>query len=150
MENTPKIELPELVIWLIAEQISHEDLQSLRVTCKKLKEAIDQRPSRNLHLFVETYPYERQLLHTGELVSYANTFYVRETNILKSPKFKGQFTGLCRLSIYHMEDSIWELLKIVDLNDINCFEELVHLELDGVAIEKKWNFKTEKTKNRFF
>ena len=126
------LELPELVILLILDHLSYEDLQNLRVTCKKLKETIDRRTHRNLHLFVNDYLEERELLHTGELVRYANTFQVSDLNILKSTKFKSLFIGLRRLTIHkHWNGSD----KTVNLDDLNCFQGLVHLELDGVAVE---------------
>ena len=120
------IELPELAILLILDQLSYEDLQSLRATCKKLKTIVDQKTSRNLHLFVDYYPFERELLHTGELVRYANTLHVPDITILGSIKFKKQFIGLRKLTIYQYEASN----QSVNLDDLNCFEGLVHLQLE--------------------
>ena len=81
------IELPELVILKIYSLLSYEDLKNLRVTCKKLKEIVDQRPSRSLHLFVKAYPFEREL-HD-----------VSDPDILRSFKFKHQFKELLKLTI---------------------------------------------------
>ena len=134
--SSPKLfELPELIIWLVTNYLSYEDIRNLRVTCKQLKEIVDQRTFTSLHLFVEHYPFQRELLHTGELVDYGNTFHVHEPTILKSIKFKSQFTELRKLSIYHMRYPPWNEYKVVDLNDLNYFEQLVHLELIGVAIQ---------------
>ena len=128
---TELIELPELVILLISKELSYEDLQSLRVTCKKLKAIVDQRTPQSLHLFVNCYPFERELLHTGELVRYANTFHGRRLEILKSTKFKNQFNGLRKLIIYNIGPRYGE---VMNLNDLNCFEGLVHLQLERVSI----------------
>ena len=124
-------ELPELVILLILDHLSYEDLQNLRVTCKQLQEAIDQRTPRSLYLFVDDYPEELELLHTGELVSYTNTFQAPDLTILRSTKFKNQFIGLLKLSIYNRLNGSDEL---VDLNDLNYFKGLVHLELERFHI----------------
>ena len=48
-----QVELPDLVIWLITNHLSYEDIRNLRVTCKQLKEIVDQRTFTSLHLFVE-------------------------------------------------------------------------------------------------
>ena len=130
-----QVELPDLVIWLITNHLSYEDIRNLRATCKQLKEVIDQRTFISLHLFVETYPFQRELLHTSELVDYGNTFHVHEPAILRSIKLRGQFTELRKLSIYHSVYPPGHKYKVVNLNDLNCFEQLVHLELEGVAIE---------------
>ena len=140
MANSPAMvelpELPELVLLFISQQLSYEDLRNLRVTCKRLREIVDQRTPRSLHLFVKAYPFERELLHTGELVSYANTFHVSKLDILKSIKFRSQFTGLRKLIVYHQLRYPWTDLKTVNLNDLNCFEQLVHLELEELYLEK--------------
>lgn len=136
MENSVGlVKLPELVILLISRHLSYEDLQNLRVTCKKLKEIIDRKTFQSLHLFVRGYPFERVLFHSGELISHANTFHVHvhELHILKSVKFKSQFIGLLKLTIYLNFDTVYLLghFKPVDLNDLNCFQDLVHLEVRG-------------------
>lgn len=138
MANGPDIlELPELVIQLISEQLSYEDLRNLRVTCKTLKQIIDQRPFASLHLFVNAYPFERELLHTGEPIRYANTFHVRGLDILKSTKFKSQFIGLRKLTIYHQfPPRVWRIERL-NLEDLNCFEQLIHLELKDLSVKGK-------------
>ena len=133
------VELPELVILLISQQLSYEDLGNLRVTCKRLKEIIGRRTPRSLHLLTDENPFERKLFHTGELVNHANTYHVRQLDILKSIKFRSQFIGLLKLTIYYTRDwdhcGLWEAYKSVDLNDLNHFEQLVHLELKWLKIE---------------
>ena len=125
------IELPELSILLILEHLSYEDLQSLRVTCKKLKEIVDKKTLRSLHLLLDRYPFERELLHTGELVNYANTFHAPDLNILKSTKFKSLFIGLRKLTIYKCWNGSDET---VNVDDLNCFHGLLHLQLEKVPI----------------
>lgn len=124
------IELPELVMPLIYRQLSHEDIQNLGATCQRLKEMVDQRKCRSLNVFVESFPFERELLYTGELIGYANSLHVRELDILKSPKFKSHFSGLFKFHLY----SPGRDLKNVDLNDLNCYEKLVHLEVHGLVL----------------
>lgn len=130
------IELPELVIQLISDQLTYEDLLNLRVTCKKLKEVLDCRKFSTLHLYVRAYPFERKLFCTGKLIGYANSLHSDDLRILKPIKSKCQFSGLLKLTIHHpypFEGNI----EIVNLYDLNCFEELVHLELSGLSIENE-------------
>lgn len=135
MESRPWMaELPELVVWLISEYLSYNDRLSLRMTCKRLKEAIDLRTSRSLHLFMTSHPYQLELLHTGEQISYANTYHVSGLDMFKAAAFKHQFKGLLKLTIY--DD--WQPFidsKSVNLNDLNYLRELVHLELRGIRLE---------------
>ena len=131
-EKAPTIiHLPELVIWLITEKLNYEDLQNLRVTCKKLKLILDQRPFRCLHLFVHEYPFEFDLQHTGELVSHANTFRVTGLSFFKSIKFRNKFGEQLKLLTIHYP---WLDKSGIDLSDLNCFEQLVHLELFGLVL----------------
>lgn len=135
MENRVQlISLPELVIQLIVQRLSYEDLRNLRLVCKKLKVIVDQKTSRSLYLFMNNYLCERRLFHTGELVHHANTFHANKLTILKSIKFKSKFTGLRKLSIYYEKPITIIRLEIVDPNDLNCFQELVHLEVIGPAL----------------
>ena len=128
------IELPELVILLISERLSHEDLQNLRVTCKRLKNIIDRRTPRSLHLFVRTHWIERYLFHTGELISYANTFRVSKIGILKSIRFLNKFSGLLKLTIHGHR--IFRAALKIDLNHLsNYFKDLVHLEVNFFLVE---------------
>ncbi|KAI3479641.1 hypothetical protein L1887_58302 [Cichorium endivia] len=123
MANIPTIiDLPELVIWLISEKLSYEDRQNLRVTCKQLKEILNQRPFRSLHLFLIGYPFERNLWHTNELVSHANTFRVTELSILKSIKFRDQIGGLLKLLTIYRDPMLEQSEKFsLDLSDLNHF-----------------------------
>ena len=140
MEKIPKmLKLPDLAIWLICDQLSYEDLRNLRATCKQLKAIIDQRPFRSLHLFLECYPCEQELFHTGESVGYANSLHICDLCILKSTEFRKQFSELRKLTIHYVGwntcDSSSDLCEFVDLNDLNCFQELVYLQFDYVTIE---------------
>ena len=137
------IELPELVVWLISEYLSFDDLQNLRATCKQLKATIDQRTFRTLHILVISYPFERELYHTGECIHYANTLHRDDLNLLSSTKFKSQFSGLLKLTIYYNAHNVhefeagWpEAAKGLDLNDLNCFQGLVHLEVVGPPLRE--------------
>lgn len=135
------IELPDLVTDLILDQLSYEDLNSLRVTCKKWREIVDQRPkSRAVHLFVQVHPFERKLFHTGELVGHANTYCASKPDILKSIKFRRQFNELLKLTIYFSRmDYVIDYKSgyfNVDLNDLNFFEKLVHLEIKNFLLPK--------------
>ena len=128
-------ELPELAIWLISEHLNYEDVRNLRLTCKRLKEAIDQRRFDSLHLFVGEFPFERDLFGTNELVNYSNTLRIDSLGILSSAKFKGQFSGLTKLSIYFDTYRDLDYSKKVTLNDLNSFVHLLHLEVLGLDLE---------------
>lgn len=125
------IELPELVIWSIADHLSYEDIRSLRVTCKRLKRVIDEKRFKSLHLFVEQFPMEWDLFETDELVDYPNTFRVDRLDILSSTKFKTRFSSLAKLTIYFSRDECGK----VNMNDLNYFVQLVHLEIVGPDLE---------------
>ena len=132
------IELPEIVIWRIAKHLNYQDHRNLRLTCKKLKAIIGQRTARSLHLFVKVYPFERVLYHTDEPISYADTLHVIEKrgfNILRSIKFKNQFTELLTLTIYCFD----KLTKSthIRIEDLNCFKSLIHLEIEGLEVRNK-------------
>lgn len=138
MANRPElIELPELVILLFSSYLSYGDLKNLRMTCKRLKEIIDQRKFRTLHLFIKINPFERELFHTSQRISYANTLRIPKLDVFRSIKFKRQFSGLFKLTICDAfkKGRYSENYRILDLNDLNCFKELVHLQLDRFVIE---------------
>ena len=135
MVGTPELaELPELAIFRICGHLSYEDLINFRVTCKRLKAVVDQRPSplfRSLHLFVAEYPFEQELFYTGELVSHANIWRVHNLDILNSTKFKNQFTGLRKLTTHLVCARRWAQFpesKSLKLSDLNYFKGLVYLE----------------------
>ena len=129
------IELPELVIWLIADHLNYEDIRNLRVTCKRLKAIIDQRKLRSLHLFVAEFPFERDLFQSDELVDYANTFRIERLGILSSTKFKSQFSRLVKLTIHFNVHGGPDHHEKVNLNELDCFVQLVHLEILGLDLE---------------
>ena len=128
-------ELSDPAILLIIRDLSLEDLQNLRMTCKKLKKIVDKEAFRSLHFFVRAYPSERELFHTGELIAYANTYHSSGLSILKSAKFKIQFSGLLKLTIHHKCYYASKDFLSVNLYDLNCFEHLVHLELHELGLE---------------
>ena len=145
MKTSPKIiDLPELVVWKIAEHLSFEDIQNLRVTCKLLKRIMDQRTNTSLYLFVEAYPYERRLFHTNELVNYANSFHVSDLGILNRLKFKNRFSGLLKLTICELLLP-WKVSCDFDLSDLNFLERLVHLEIKtNASLKEKLSLKNLK------
>lgn len=126
--------LPELVISLIANHLSYEDVRSLRVACKRLKEVIDQTKFGSLHLLVNKNPFHRNLFYTDERVYYANTFRVNNVGILSSIKFKTQLSELLKLTIYSDQMVYSRLKGTVNLNELNFFEQLVHLEVLGFKL----------------
>ena len=147
-------ELPELVIWLISDHLNYEDVRNLRLTSKRLKEAIDQRRFDSLHLFVREFQFERNLFQTGELVNYSNTFRIDSLSILRSTKFKSQFSGLTKLTIYFDSSIYLKHSEKMNLNDLNSFVHLLHLEVLGPELEKGKldlsNLKIARFENRKF
>ena len=134
------IELPEIVIWTIAKHLNYQEHQNLRLACKKLKEIIDQRTAISLHLFVKVYPFQRELCHIGHPISYANSLHVcekRVSNIIRSIDFRKRFAGLLKLTIHYDLQIPSKGARSLDLNELNCFKSLVHLEIEGVVIKSR-------------
>lgn len=143
--------LPDLPFGLILRKLSHEDRFSLRRTCKTLKLMVDAQVCRNLFLFLDSFPCHKYLFHTGEPIYYADSCRVPDfdrfisSNCLKTfrliKKLTIFFEGLYKLENYlsklngnldriDEDDFLQEAwLLQIDLEDLNAFEQLEHLEI---------------------
>ena len=126
-------DLPDLTLDVLCDHLSYEDVLMLRCTCKSLKTFIDSKNFTTLHLFVRKFSFPRRLFFTGDHVGYSQSFHSGDLTILDSSRFKKQFENVQKMTIYHrksygdLEDG-FETDEI-DLNDLNCFRKLIHLEI---------------------
>ena len=128
-------DLPFLVIERILEQLSHNDLLSLRRTCKTWQTAIDSRVFKNLFVFVEDRPFPNNLFYSNELVHYVSSLHVNRLKLLRAASFQHTFREVQKLTFYRDAISGIHLKHMVlDLKDLNAFEQLVHLEIRQVGI----------------
>ena len=128
-------DLPVLVIERILDQLSYNDLLSLRRTCKAWRAAIDLRPFKSLFVFVEDRPFPNNLFYSNELVHYVSSLHVQHLKLLKCAHFKNTFRQVQKLTFYRDAISGIHLKHMVlDLKDLSAFQELVHLEVRQVGI----------------
>ena len=142
--------VPDLPFGLIFQELSWEDRLSLRRTCKKLKLLVDGQVSRNLFLFLRSYPCHENLFHTNEAIYYADSCRVLNFDRFIS-NYKGNLKRLRRLTIYFkglywivdyhekiyvnldsLRDEMFfkETWKLeIDLEHLNLFEHVEHLEI---------------------
>lgn len=121
------INLPDLVIDLIISKLSFNDFYNLKLTCKKLNFIINLKKFKNLFIFVGKYPDNRYLID-NELINYSYSFTTSNLFFFGSIKFLSSFNHIQKLAIFFpfMHDSE-ENIKY-----LNCFENLVHLEIDEI------------------
>ena len=131
-------QLPDLVIELINEYLSYEDLASLRVTCKRLKEFIDRKAFVILYMFVGHNPLNLRLFHTNQEICYANSLRVENFNFTAT--FRKRFQHLRRLVI-HLHRCITLAGPLVHLDDWNCFEDLRQLQVIALQIDGRLSLK---------
>ena len=126
--------LPELILDVLCDHLSYEDVLMLRCTCKSLKTFVDSKRFTTLHLFVRKFSFPRRLFYTGETIGYSKSFHSGDLTILSSSSLKKQFANVQKMTIYHrksygdFEDDFYRNNEI-DLNDLNCFRELIQLEI---------------------
>ena len=143
--------LPDVPFQEIWRRLSYEDRCSLRRACKQLKSLVDRQIPQNLFLFLECYPCHQILFHSGHLVYYADSCRVTDFDRFVSNRYLEKFRrvkkltiffeGLYRLNSYpnkiHWD---WESLERekffqeawhleIDLEDLNAFEQVEHLEI---------------------
>lgn len=129
------LDLPVLVIERILNQLNYNDLLSLRRTCKAWQAAIDSRVFKNLFVFVEDRPFPVNLFYSNELTHYCSSLQLNRLKFLKSASFKNTFRHIQKLCFYRDAISGIHLKHMVlDLKDLNWFENLVHLEVRQVGI----------------
>lgn len=124
-------ELPPDFLGTILQLLSFRDLLSLRLTCKKLKECVDSVKVQHLNVFLQTLPHEGKLFHSGEPLIYAESFVAQPEHI-GSPEFLDRFRHLKRLTFQQktIPNFVFDLER-----DLNCFEQLEHLEVRAFKIE---------------
>lgn len=127
-------ELPDLVINYICEHLSYQDLFRLRVTCKQLKEFVDRKVFRKVHVFVRQNPQYLNLFHTNREISHANSLRNDDFNIITA-KFRNLFEHIQQLVIYFEPHTCENLEFSVHLNDLNHFESLRHFEVYAIHID---------------
>ena len=125
-------DLPELILDLVCDHLSYEDVLALRCVCKGLKEFIDRKSFTKLNLFVRKYSYYHRLFYTGKWICYPHSFHSDLPIILSSARFREQFACVRRMIICM---DMWNIDRSrdgfeIDLNRLNCFKELRHLEVD--------------------
>ena len=131
-------QLPDLVIELVSEYLSYEDLASLRVTCKRMKEFVDRKSFGSLYMFVGQNPLNIRLFYTNQVISYANSLRVKNFNFTAA--FRKRFEHLRRLVI-HIDICINRTAPLVHLDDWDCFEDLRELKVRACQIDGRLSLK---------
>ena len=124
--------LPDLILDVLCDHLSYEDILMLRCTCKSLKIFIDSKRFTTLHLFVRKFSFPRKLFYTGETAGYSHSLHSDDFSILRSKRLKKQFANLQKMTIYRRfsyADFDFSPVGELDLNDLNCFRELTQLEI---------------------
>ena len=132
--------LPELILDLVCERLSHEDVLALRSTCKDLKQFVDAKEFTRLNLFVRKFWFRRGLFYTGEAIGYPQSYRSIDPAIFTCNRFKKHFANLQRMIIY----GEFPFNKLgckddntLDLSHLNCFKALSHMEIRGFCIKGK-------------
>lgn len=141
---------PTVIFDLIWDHLSYEDVLALRSTCKDLKLFVDAKCLTKLNLFVRKFPYRHRLFYTGQSIGYPQSY--RSDNLatlFASGRFRDQFSGVQRMIICTRKAwKAWNVQDVesndfeveFDLNHLNCFGALEHLEIDGMhRIDGKLN-----------
>lgn len=122
-------DLPELILDLVCDHLSYEDVLALRSTCKDLKVFVDRKQFTKLHLLHKKFWFHHRLFYTDEPVSYPHSFHSDDLAILNSERFQKRFANLRKMSICHQ--MLWpgQDETEFDLNYLNRFQKLSHLEI---------------------
>lgn len=127
---------------MVLGHLSYEDMLALRSTCKEMKEYVDAKRFTKLNLFVRKSPYQQRLLHSKESVGYPQSY--RSDNpaaLFASNRFRDRFAAVQRMVIYSRKawNSQGAAIEF-DLNSLNYFRALNHLEIDQMhRIDGKLN-----------
>lgn len=124
--------LPDLVLEILIDRfLNYEDMINLKLTCKQLKVMIDEMKFKNLYIFLNCNQFSRKLSITNETISYSNSIRLKDLKLLDdSSRFRSTFENVIKMTIYHQQFGMEGLLKI-DLNILNYFQYLEHLEIYG-------------------
>ena len=121
--------LADLILDVLCDHLSYEDVLTLRCTCKSLKTFVDSKKFTTLHLYIRKFPFPRRLFYTGEAVGYSQSCHSGGFSILESPRLiSKQFLNVQKMTIYYRHIHRHYSLGL-DLNDFNCLRELTHLEI---------------------
>ena len=141
--------LPELVLDLVYDHLSYEDVLALRSTCKYLKSFVDEKQFSKLHLFVRKFSCHQRLFYTGDWICHAHSLHSMDLTILNSKRFREQFryvrkmticNNICYRTYFDFTNFTDEDVTVFDLTGLNCFAALSHLEMDEIpAIKGKLN-----------
>ena len=118
----------ELIEIIIDDYLSYRDLISLKLTCKSLKNLIDNKKIRNLNVFTSFNPFERRLIFLKKIIGYVNSICLKDMNtIISSSKIKENFKYLKRFIVY---EKFQHNSKSFNLSQLTkSFKELEHLEI---------------------
>ena len=123
-------DLPFEMVDAIAKFLDYQDLVSLKLTCKSLKGHVDFVKVRRLNMFVNSLPYEGRLFHVDEPTVFSEAVIVSLAKI-QTPAFRDRFKHLKRLTIQQKNKILGSFILE---RDLNCFEQLEHLELRACEI----------------
>ena len=142
------LDLPELVLCLVCEHLSYKELNALRSTCKDLKKFVDEKPFTKLNLFINIFPYHRKLFYTNQMIGHPHMLHTKgTTSIFCFIRFRGLFCSVQRMIICGLKQTgkrDWIEPKSIEVNldHLDCFNRLNHLEINEVAkIEGKLSMK---------
>lgn len=131
-------ELPVLVMELICDYLSYEDLFHLRLTCKKLSEYVDRRSIGSLYVFVKQNPLCLDMFHTNKQIGYANSLRLKNQHILSSIKFRSRFEHVQSLVICF--NGLFGK-SLLHLDQLNWLEGLKQLEVRGTELDGELSLK---------
>lgn len=133
-------ELPVLVLELICEYLSYEDRLSLKATCKALKQFVSEKVFEKVNVFVKQNPQHVELFFTNRMVCYANSLRIDDIRHLSSVKFRTQFDQVQQM-IIRSDHANHRRGFVLNLNDLNHFVELRHLQIKEGRLEGKLSLK---------
>lgn len=123
-------DLPELILELVCDRLSYEDVLALRSTCKGLKVFVDGKQFTKLNLLVKKFWFHHRLFYTDEPIGYPHSFHSDDLTILNSNRFKKRFAFLQKMTICNQMFWLDRDATEFHLNNLNCFEKLSHLEIN--------------------
>ena len=123
-------DLPLLALEVVCDHLSYDDLFMLRSVYKPLKQFVDGKQFTKLHLFIENYSYNRHLFYTDDPTGYVHSLHADTLAILDSNRFQMCFANVQLMTICRKKMPFQDHPIELDLNRLNCFAALRHLEVD--------------------
>ena len=128
--------VPDLPFGLIFRELSYEDRLSLRRTCKKLKSLVDGQVSRNLFIYLRSYPCHENLFHTNEAIYYADSCRVLNLDRFISSSWQ-KLKRLRKLTTYYKYfHRLMDYTKKINVN-------LDVLRRNDVFLKETWNLEID-------